>query len=342
MAKQKSRRPWWLSIILLVCLLYLAGIAGFFIARAALSHWPPWLALVSTFTPFLFLPLIFVLPLAIWARSKTVGWSALFASGLFLLLYGSDFLTQPAPVSAAANDTLTAMTFNLGAAQAQPEQILAAIDTEKADIITVQELTPATVKALRENVAQRYPYSILDLRAGTTGLISRYPIINSDWFRPAGRGRPVLHATLNANGVLIHILAVHPLPPTISWYKKYPLPTSLDDENQLQEAKDILRRVTLLQGPVLVMGDFNMTDQSLVYNLVSSVLKDSYREAGWGFGFTFPNNLMMRGIPVPGPFIRIDYIFHSDPLKVQYAQVNCNGGSDHCYLIVKLTRPTGK
>ena len=342
MATLKSRRPLWLSLIMFLCLVYFSGMAVLFIARALEPRWSPWLALLNTFTPFLFSPLPIILALALWARSKTVLTCVCVAAGFVLVLYGSQFLTPRAPVSAATDGALTVMTFNLGPGQARPEQNLAAIEGEGADILTVQELVPATVRLLRERLTQRYPYSILDLRAGTTGLMTRYPIINSDWFQPAGRGRAVLHATLNVNGVPTHILAVHPLPPDISWYKKYPFPIGLDDEEQELEAKDILRRVTFLEGPVLVMGDFNMSDQSSVYDLVSTVLKDSFREAGWGFGFTYPNHLKMQGIPVPGPLIRIDYVFHSDHLSAQLAQVSCNGGSDHCYLVVKLTKNSGR
>ncbi len=338
----KSGRPLWLSLILFLSLAYFGGTLALFAVRVLLPRWPPWLVLLNTFSPFLFPPLLLILPLAIWARSKSVLIAGSIAAGLVLLLYGSQFLTQPAPVSAATNGTLTVMTFNLGPGQARPEQNLAAIEEEEPDIVAVQELVPATVKLLGERLVQRYPYSILDLRAGTTGLMTRYPIIKTDWFRPAGRGRPVLQATVDANGVPIHVLAVHPLPPDISWYNKYPLPTGLDDDEQELEANDILRRATSLRGPVLIMGDFNMSDQSPVYAVVSTALKDSYRDAGWGFGFTFPNNLRVHGIPVPGPFIRIDYVFHSDQLSAQFAQVSCKGGSDHCYLIVKLTNNVGK
>ena len=337
MTNLARRRPLWLSLVLFLCLIYLGVMMSLFAARAVMPHWPSWLALLNVFAPFLFAPLLIILPVALWARSKTVFMASLVAAALGFLLYGSRFLTEP-PANAAANGVMTVMTFNLGPNQALPEQNLAAIEAENADIVTVQELVPATVKLLRASLADRYPYMILDLRADTTGLLSRYPIINSDWFSPAGRGRSVLHATLNVNGTPLHILAVHPLPPGISWHDEYPLPTGLDDAEQELEAKDILRRVTYLEGPVLVMGDFNMSDQSSVYNLVSSALEDSYRQVGWGLGFTFPNHLKMQGMPVPGPFIRIDYVFHSAHTSAQSARVSCEGGSDHCYLVVKLTK----
>ena len=341
MATLKSKRPLWLSFILFLCLIYFSGVVSLFIARAVVPRWPPLLALINTFAPFLFAPLLFIIPLVLLARLRIGVMGVFVTTGLFVLKYGSQFLTQPAQVSSSTNDTLAVMTFNLGPGQARPEQILTAIEDEEADIVTVQELTPATVKMLREDLTQRYPYSILNLGSSTTGLMSRYPIINSDWFRPAGQGRSVLHATLDAKGTPIHILAVHPVPPALSWCKNYPVPTGLDDEEQEQEAKDILRRVTFLEGPVLIMGDFNMSDQSPVYDMVSTALKDSYREVGWGFGFTFPNNLKLHSVPVPGPFLRIDYVFHSGQLNAQLAQVSCKGGSDHCYLVVKLTKNGG-
>ncbi len=96
--------------------------------------------------------------------------------------------------------------------------------------------------------------------------------------------------------------------------------------------------------PIIVTGDFNMTDQNVSYNFVAGVLRDSWREAGLGLGHTFPsNNLNARPtFNVAGLYpmmwlVRIDYIFHSAHWHAVSADLgNWDGQSDHRPVIVKL------
>jgi len=73
------------------------------------------------------------------------------------------------------------------------------------------------------------------------------------------------------------------------------------------------------------------------YRLIASVLRDSWREAGYGFGHTFPGTPtipgtrpVILGIQVPKWLIRIDCIFHSPDLFASTAQIiPSDGASDH-------------
>ncbi len=255
---------------------------------------------------------------------------------LFTALYGGLFLPHSIAPKSPADRQLAMMTFNLGPRQSRPPELANAIAAEGADIVAVQELVPETVKALSEGLGKTYPYSILDLKVSTTGLLSRYPIQNYSRFQPAGRGRAALDATLNVNGSPLRIMAVHPLPPDIAWYKGLPLPIGVDGTKQANEIADITRRIQGMNGPVVVMGDLNMTDQSRGYAIISNVLQDAFAEAGWGLGFTFPHRVRFGPLAIPGPFLRIDYIFHSKDLRATQARVGCQGGSDHCYLVAQL------
>ena len=80
-----------------------------------------------------------------------------------------------------------------------------------------------------------------------------------------------------------------------------------------------------------------MSDQSRAYLALTTSLQDSFREAGIGMGRTFPNNLRLGRVRIPGPLVRIDYVFHSPHLRATSATVNCiDGQSDHCALVVVL------
>jgi hypothetical protein len=74
------------------------------------------------------------------------------------------------------------MTFNLGFQHANPERFVAAIESETADAVAVQELTSSTAEWMRSRLETRYPYIVVETDMGSTGLFSRYPILSSQWF----------------------------------------------------------------------------------------------------------------------------------------------------------------
>lgn len=71
--------------------------------------------------------------------------------------------------------------------------------------------------------------------------------------------------------------------------------------------------------PVILLGDFNDTPSSYVYNTVSRHLKDAFL-AGRGTGQTYIGTI---------PGFRIDYIFHSDHFKPYNFQTGKQKYSDH-------------
>jgi vancomycin resistance protein VanJ len=315
--------------------LYLLAVLAFFALRALWPGLPPSLALLNSFTPFLFAPLLLALPAALWVRWRALSGLALLVLGIFIGLYGALFLPPLRAVPAAGN-SLKVMTFNLGADCCAPEPLIAAIESEQADLVAVQELVGGTTALIQQRLSARYPQMILQPFGGTTGLLNRYPIVKREWFQPGGRGRMALYVVLDVNGTRLHVFVAHLVPPELNRDEEYRLPIGLEDRERELQVAEIARRVASLPGPVLLMGDLNMSDQSRAYAILSKTLRDAQREAGWGFGFTFPHRVQFRGLPVPGPLVRIDYILHSASLDAQSTQVQCEHGSDHCYLTARL------
>ncbi|MEG4944574.1 hypothetical protein [Microcoleus sp. F4-D5] len=52
------------------------------------------------------------------------------------------------------------------------------------------------------------------------------------------------------------------------------------------EIQDLVQRVERETLPVIVAGDFNMTDETQDYDRVQKVMQDAFRKSGFGFGFT--------------------------------------------------------
>jgi vancomycin resistance protein VanJ len=96
------------------------------------------------------------------------------------------------------------------------------------------------------------------------------------------------------------------------------------------------------QGPVILGGDFNTTDQSQTYHLVKRYLANTHDDAGCGFGFTFParsrhlGRLSLFELLFP-PLLRIDHIFYSRHFTVlKSCTASDSVGSDHLPVVAEL------
>ena len=334
------------TLVQIPFLLYSFAIIFCFGWRIFLREYPPLLNLLFSFAPFLFLPVPVILFLA-WRLNSRINIAfSLLVCGIFVVVYGSLFLPRIPIASADIETEITVLTMNLGPGVAKPENLIAEIELANADIVAVQELTPDTANVLGMRLNEKYPFRILDVDNYSTGLLSRFPIRTTEWFVPASEGRAALSVEIEANGLPLHLFAPHTLPSNVIWFRDYPLPIGIDDLPQQRQLADIRERAKKFGTRVVIMGDLNVSDQTQAYPILATEFRDAFRETSWGLGFTFPSGLRIENLfpnsgrvgvlSVPGPLLRLDYIFHSDDLIAKSAQVVCHGGSDHCYLISRL------
>lgn len=93
------------------------------------------------------------------------------------------------------------------------------------------------------------------------------------------------------------------------------------------QADTLAARIAASPYPVVVCGDFNDTPSSYAYRVINHRLKDSFREAGSGYGYTY------RGF---FNLLRIDYLLHSRSIDcVDYMSPSFDI-SDHNPVAVKL------
>ncbi|MDP8924522.1 MAG: endonuclease/exonuclease/phosphatase family protein, partial [Chloroflexota bacterium] len=117
------------------------------------------------------------------------------------------------------------------------------------------------------------------------------------------------------------------------------LPASFHTERRLAEVRRLCEMIDSIEGPLLVMGDFNFTERSEDYALVARRLTDAYRVAGRGLGHTFPAWLTFAGrLPTPFPSVRLDHVWHSEHFRTVNARLGPTAGSDHHPVIVRLAR----
>jgi endonuclease/exonuclease/phosphatase family metal-dependent hydrolase len=179
---------------------------------------------------------------------------------------------------------------------------------------------------------------------------SRYPIVNEGRIVFNNRSNNIcLYTDITINTDTIRVYNVHLQSINFGYADIRFVKTMLseeDSENEMENSKNILRRMKHAYGrrarqanaiaehirncryPVVICGDFNDTPVSYTYQVLSSRMKDAFRESGSGFGKTFENPL-----PVP----RIDYILHSENLEsFQFKTIRTEGLSDHYPVVCNL------
>lgn len=313
--------------------------AGLLCLALLWSFWPNlhWsVRLANVFAPLCFLPLLGLLPVAVLARSRWMLGSAALGVALFALLFGPLFL--PRQHSATGDTTLRVVTINAFYGASAPAEQAAVLASYNADVIALQELSPALAAALERDLRPIYPYQLLDPADGPggKGVISRYPFeqMNPD----QGLSNPV-RVDVNGRPVVLWNVHIHFSGISRARSSRFfglPYLRTYGDEGRFYQVAELLARLEGVAGPVIVLGDFNTGDREAGYRAMRAAFRDVFRETSAGFGYTFPNNKAIGPLTVPVPLVRIDYIWARGPITPLASAVDCHNGSDHCTVIADL------
>lgn len=312
------------SILDLYTLTTIAGIIAHYTVG---ERW--WgVALWNSLQPLMliFAPLVLLIGLAVrWYR---VAAQALACTAVFLLWYGPLFIPKTPALAIAPDEVaITLLTYNVLANGRPDDRPLALVQESGADIVALQEFRRnPTAAHFRDALQDQYPHYIL----APTGLMSRYPITEQTRWRVDGRPG-FLRARLDVEGNPLVVYVVHPAPPAVG----IPYSTTQRDKG-LQQVLDRARQET---EPVILIGDFNMSDASALYKTIHAGYVDAHREVGRGFGNTFPHfGAIFPNLWFLPPIVRLDYVFYSpDRIRSIEARVlQETGGSDHHPLLVQL------
>ncbi|MBI1882097.1 MAG: endonuclease/exonuclease/phosphatase family protein [Chloroflexi bacterium] len=277
------------------------------------------------FMPWLLAGLIPGLFLAGLARRKWMSLALAAPTFLVSLTFAPLFLPRPENVL-AADTLLKVMSHNVWYHNRSAAEVASLIRQEQPDILLLQELSPAMARKLKGELIDLYSGEQLYLAyepKAYQGIISRFPLTPVELAYEKGRAQKVVAATPAGP---IAVWNVHPNAP-LPWRRQYRQLSSLTED------------IAAVEGPLIVGGDFNTTDQSETYRLVSQYLYNAHWEAGWGFGFSFPaHQPRFRKIPILTPVVRIDHIFYSHHFFARSAHtLNESGGSDHLPVTAELS-----
>jgi len=324
-----------------VVMLYGGAVAAWLILRLLFpdSRWS-WLALASTFALYLFVPLLLILPLAWLARSRWAWRAAAFPLFVFLWMFGGLFLPNP-PAGQGDGPTLTVMTFNVWGFNNRAASVASVIRRVDPDVVLLQETRGWMASDLREELGEEYPYVVLPYTSpsGMLSIFSRYPILSSEWVSSPSIWRWAQHAVLDIDGRQVHVVNLH-LSSSSSIWRLRDLTWRLRSTyiQREKEARTYQAFLSRLDGPVIVAGDFNTTDQTTAYHILTKGLRDAFRTAGWGLGHTYPAQpWRFRRFLVPARLVRIDYITYSPHWSAVRAYIGpWDGVSDHLPVVAEL------
>lgn len=345
-----GRRPFLVELLtfVVVAIAYLTLLPAtvWYAAYRQLGDSPWWMFVVNSVAPYLFVPVSIVLLGAIAARRWSLAVASLVPAAIFVMLFGQYFVPVGArePVVEPGAPTLRVLTFNLHAQNHGVDGIAAAIEASEADVVALQELEATVAAGLAERLAELYPYRDLIPNSGWSGLgvFSKVPMRPQQQRMGGTNRRNPQVVTLELPWGDTTLINVHNLsiPRTLpDWPSE--ITASLAQRERVARAIHEFSRQR--SAPMIALGDFNTTERSTAYETVALTLTDSWREAGYGFGNTFPGGPLSPtplGVPVPSWLLRIDYVFHSDEIRTIEASIGpWDGGSDHRPVLVTLAWP---
>ncbi|MCC3404949.1 MAG: endonuclease/exonuclease/phosphatase family protein [Microcoleus sp. PH2017_10_PVI_O_A] len=293
------------------------------------------IALISTFLPLILFP-IFLLPIVGFSIIKKRWFSVISAIGCILLISWLHIkYFSPAPITSTdSQPSLKILSHNVGWHKTQSPTLFKLIDQQKPDLIFLQEIVQKHTQRAFTWLKAEYPYQI-----GTppVGILSKYPIVSSEILHLAGHPETQQRAIIKFNQQEI---VIYNMQATGPWFKRYNILPFLKIPiykygKRSPEIQDLVQRVEQETLPVIVAGDFNMTDETKDYYNVQKVLQDSFRKSGFGFGFTWPHGWELKflvkssNLRLNYPVCRIDYIWYSKHWGAKSSSVLEATESDH-------------
>lgn len=241
-------------------------------------------SLFETFLPWAGLSVPVLLTLAAVRRSRIAAVAVLAPA----VVWGSLFHDVVADKSSEGGD-LIVVTHNVDEANPDPEGTARALARSGAHVLALEELSSTSTPAYERELAEAYPYHSVHLGIG---LWSKYrlrqvePVPIMPWTR-------AVRATVDTPQGSVAVFAAH-----LASVRVTPLGFATDRRNEA--GRNLAEAVRAERLPrVIVMGDFNGTDEDSALGPLTSQLRSAHGEAGAGFGLTWPASF---------PLVRIDQV----------------------------------
>ncbi len=304
------------SILSVIELFLFVSLAGAWLGL--LGSWSWWLDLFSHFRLQHLAVSVVALVWFAWRRHRMGSGFALAT----LLLNAALLIFTGWPLS---NDRimpgarLRVVSLNVLTSNHRKNDALAFLRSSNADVIFAMEVDAAWVAALQP-LTKSHPHHLIEPREDNFGvaLYSKLPPHELRLLDVGSIGLPSVMAKMTHEGESFTLIATHPLPPTSAEN------SALRDE----QLRDIAKVASSLSGPVLLIGDLNVTPSSHGMNILrnNSALDFHSTQHPW-------SPTWQTGTPFA---ISIDHALTTLPLVITARTVGPDVGSDHLPLLVEV------
>lgn len=226
---------------------------------------------------------------------------------------------HPAAMARSSRNALRVLSLNVWFRNEDPGRLAPYLESSGADVIVLQEISQGQARDLRARL-KSYPHAYVEGAALTdVVLFARWPLREPGTVKLSSTGVSALRAIVDWRGMPITVVGAHlhwPIGPR----------NSARRNGELVGLAELARTHT---GPLLLLGDFNITPWSAHFSkfLDTSRLKDC--AAGHGLDPTWPSQVWPLGI-------RIDHCFASAHWLALNAWTGPRVGSDHRPMIAEL------
>jgi endonuclease/exonuclease/phosphatase (EEP) superfamily protein YafD len=304
-----------------------------------------WVSLANMFAVYIFLLLTPFALLGIFQGIRRIQVASLIALGLFLFTFGKFFLPKAKQFS-PSEDVLKVMTYNMLVHTPEIPAVADMIREENADIVFIQETSFSLMEYMSGEMEDVYPFQIHFPSENPNGIsvASKYPFEVLDYdMGKSWMGDPIL-LDVDWNGQPIYVVNFHMQSTSAEMILDLDF-INKRSKSRERHARKIDRFLFEHPGPAIVAGDVNdVFLNDVYYALAEAGLRDSWLEAGFGLGHTFPGNRSpgtsrpkVVGLYIPEWLVRIDYIFVTRDWEVLAAYTaDTDGYSDHRGVVAVL------
>ncbi|MFI1864395.1 endonuclease/exonuclease/phosphatase family protein [Streptomyces jumonjinensis] len=269
-------------------------------------------SLFQTLLPWTGLSVPVLLVLAAVRRSRPAAVAALAPAVVWGALFGGALTDKR-----SGGGDLTVVSHNVDEANPDPVRTARVLADADADVLALEELPARAAEVYERELAADYPHH--EVRGGV-GLWSKHPLREVEEV-PIMPWTRAVRATVRTPEGPVAVYAAH-----LASVRVHPAAGfTADRRNEAARALAAAVRAEPLPR-VVVLGDFNGTAQDGALAPVTSQLRSAQREAGDGFGFTWPAAF---------PVVRIDdvYVKGMTPLSSWTLPAT---GSDHLPVAASL------
>ena len=287
-----------------------------------------YLTWINAFTRYVYLPAYLCLVWAGWQRRWILALGSLAVVVCHLtwmaptVIPDRRFVLPPAAEAAAVAPPVRIFFANVLQTNQEHDAMLKEIAAAKPDVIVLAEWGWRWHRAFQQSpLAADFVHGISLAQpqwGGGVNVFSKLPLTIEmrNWIA----GRLVRTADIQLGPHTLRIVALHA-----------PRPMHLTGYDYLGFWNQMIPLLSTETGPLLVIGDFNATEHSLVYQrLKAAGLRSAHDVRGRGYATTWPNDQNFPSL------IRIDQAFLSPAVECERIVEGRGRGSDHKPLVVDV------